>query len=253
MPQRDTILKELTELNSALVNMGNQNAYAVPAGYFETLAENVMARIKALETDIVAEETAQLSAVVAGVSKQMPYEVPAGYFDMVQQSAALVAIDSENLSPKEELETISPLLGGLKKQTPYTVPDNYFETTIKKEDKEAPAKVVSIVSRKWWRYAAAAIVIGIVATASVMIINNRNADPVAKINKEIKKSSDKELNEFIEQFDDAELSTTETVSNEKEIKELLKDIPEAEMRQFIDETAVTGTDDEATNDILLLN
>ena len=55
MTKRDNILAELRELNSSLVNAGSQNVYQVPAGYFDSLAEQVMNRIKTLNEESAAE------------------------------------------------------------------------------------------------------------------------------------------------------------------------------------------------------
>ena len=42
-------MNELADLGSALANHDPQNIYAVPAGYFEGLADQILNRIKALE------------------------------------------------------------------------------------------------------------------------------------------------------------------------------------------------------------
>jgi len=55
MTQRDNILQELSELQSSLLNAGTQNVYRVPGGYFDNLAEQVLNRIRALDTENAAE------------------------------------------------------------------------------------------------------------------------------------------------------------------------------------------------------
>ncbi len=42
MTNRNTILKELEELESVLASHDPQNIYAVPAGYFEDLADQIL-------------------------------------------------------------------------------------------------------------------------------------------------------------------------------------------------------------------
>ena len=115
--------------------------------------------------------------------------------------------------------------------------------------------MVSITHRKWFRYAAAAVVVGIVVMTGFIVFGNnqrQSAQPFAKfenkLNKEIKKMSDKELNDFI-QYTDAGLNREEKVSNNptEEVKDLLKDVPESELKDFLDETSDAGTESTMMN------
>jgi hypothetical protein len=239
MAQKDNILQELNELESSLAGQFPQNTYAVPAGYFEGLAGQVLNRIKAMEAATASEELSYLSPMLNDLSKEMPYKVPAGYFeDTAATILNVVRDDSENA--KEELESISPLLSGLKKEMPYEVPAGYFQNLNTAAPADKSAKVVSI-SRKWFRYAAAAIAVGILATTGIIIINNRNnpekslARLEKKIEKDIEKSSDNELREFI-QYTDAgnDLAINEP---KEEIKAMLKDVSESELQNFLEDIA----------------
>ena len=69
MTQRDNILQELKELNSRLAAETVLNVYTVPAGYFEGLANQVMARIRALEANNGADELNALSPYLANLSR----------------------------------------------------------------------------------------------------------------------------------------------------------------------------------------
>jgi hypothetical protein len=55
MTQRDNILQELNELQSTLVNAGVENVYQAPRGYFDGLADQVLNRIRALNTEDASE------------------------------------------------------------------------------------------------------------------------------------------------------------------------------------------------------
>ena len=235
MTQRDNILQELNELGSSLANGSFQSPYTVPSEYFEGLLVQVLSRIKALEAKNAAEELSCLSPFLSEFSKEMPNHVPAGYFEnfpgkMIQ----VVQANSGYQSAKEELETLSPFLSSLKKEMPYSVPEGYFDGLQAKKK----ASVVSITSHKWFRYTAAAIVIGVVATTALLINNNPDRSLAIyerKLEKEIKKASDQELTEFAELT-----SASKDVAfndNKDELKELLKDVPESELQQFIDEIA----------------
>lgn len=261
MTQNNNILQELSGLESTLANVAPQNVYKVPDGYFEGLANQVLNRIKAMEAGNASEELACLSPMLNGISRQMLYTVPTGYFEGLEDKLMQSVRESGDYqTAKEELEIISPLLSGLSKQMPYSIPVGYFENLHEevsaKTNIKSEAKVVSITSRKWFRYAAAAVITGVIVLAGLMYFNKQN-DPVKsfakfenKLNTEIKKTSDKELTEFVQQFTDAGLSSEEKVqiNPKEEVKDLLKDVPDNELKEFLEDTA-----DPETNDISLMN
>lgn len=76
------------EENSLLQVAGKQIPQAVPAGYFENLADNILSKINIQTEQAVAVELQELSPVLAGISKTNVYEVPAGYFDGVAATVA---------------------------------------------------------------------------------------------------------------------------------------------------------------------
>lgn len=234
-----------------------QNVYRAPEGYFETLLEKVLNRIKTMEAGNAVEELGYLSPLLSNVSKQIPYTVPTGYFEELEGKLMQSIRESNDYhTAKEELEILSPLLSSLKKEIPYTAPHGYFENLVEilstKEDKPA-SKVISLTSSKWFRYAAAAMITGVIAMTGFLYINNTTANNPAKalvkfekkLNKEIEKTSDKELDEFIQQFSDAGLNGEEKASHQSradsEVKELLKDVSETELKEFLEETADAET------------
>lgn len=242
MDSKNNILQELQELNSRLA-IAPSNPYTIPSGYFDGLLEQVMRRIKALEATDATEELGHLSPVLSRVSKQTPYTVPAGYFENAENRIAIAT--AGELSTKEELESISPLLSGLKKTNPYSIPEGYFENITVPAINKPAAKIVSLGSRKWFRLAAAAVVTGVVVLVGVMVLNTpQPKDPIAKVQKEIKKTSDKELTDFLEFTDE---TTSDVAINTDDAKDILKDIPEAELKAFLEETADGDTDVENSN------
>ena len=259
MTPKNNIAQELRELESSLADLSAQNTYSVPEGYFEGLAKQVLNRIRAMEAATAAEELGHLSPLLSQLPKTMPYTVPAGYFEEMESTLVSVAMYGEQ-DASEELGNISPLLSGLKKEMPYSVPYGYFDSiSAPVAETHQPAKVVSMGgSRKWFRYAAAAVVTGVVALLSILYISQDNngkteGTEVAKVEKnilkEIRKTSDTVLTEFVKQFDEAGLRSDETAATDtnKEIKDLLKDIPENELKQFLNETAETeSTTEEET-------
>ncbi|MBK5271460.1 MAG: hypothetical protein JJE22_10645 [Bacteroidia bacterium] len=251
MAQNNNILQELHELNSVLAGKNIQHVYTVPDGYFEGLADQVMNRIKALEAKNAYEELSYLSPMLNNISKGMPYSVPDGYFETCEETLMQTVRESSDYqTPKEELESLSPLLGSLKKQMPYSIPQDYFENLNKRPlvipNTKSETKIVSITSRKWFRYAAAAMVVGIIALAGFLYFGQKSSDPVKsfakfekKLDKEIKTTSDKDLSEFVQQFTDAGLSGDEKVQNnpKEDMKQMLKDVSDNELKEFIQEIA----------------
>ena len=248
MSQSNNILQELQDLQSNLAAGISGNIYSVPAGYFDGLLAQVMKRIKALEATSAKEELSFLSPMLNDISREMPYEVPQGYFETLDTTV--------HDNAQEELESISPFLSSLKKQMPYDVPQGYFEsigTAVRKEAR--PAKIVSLTSRKWFRYAAAAVVVGVVSLITVYVLDNRRnleGKPIAVvqkvIQKEIKKMSDTDLNEFLSSVDPVVASEDKVaVKPNEEIKELLKDVSDSELREFLEETSDTGIETSMLN------
>lgn len=240
MTRNSTILNELKELNSKLADAPVSNIYAVPDGYFSALVSNVISRIKTMQAADVSEEV-QLPPVFENISKEMPYSVPDEYFEKLQENI-LKAIHSNNglETAEEELAALSPLLSGLKKKIPYTVPQGYFENLSLKENKQK-AKVISLAHRRMFRYIAAAVVTGIIVLAGLLVFNNKGttAEPgskaLAKFTTDVKKMDDTQKDNLID-FIDAGLTGDESAGinpkNQKEIKELLKNIPEQELLDF---------------------
>ena len=306
MKKRDNILQELQELKSILADTGFQNTYQAPSGYFDGLADEILKRVRALESTTAEEEIKNLSPLLSSISKQMPHSVPAGYFEVLgkklEQTISTVDVDDqtaqeelENVSqllselkkkntytipagyfevlgkkleqtistvnvkdhtPQEEIETLSPLLNELKKKKTYSIPEGYFENlqaVINKATVPA-AKVISITNHKWFRYAAAAVVIGFVATVGLLFFNKQESiDPADKsyswVKKNLKKVSTDDINEFVEL---ANAGSADVVKSDAkvEMNNLLKDVSDKEIQDFLNDTQSPESE---TGDELILN
>ncbi|HVT86665.1 MAG TPA: hypothetical protein VHD35_15785 [Chitinophagaceae bacterium] len=260
MTQRDNILQELFGLESSLASIAPQNVYQVPDGYFEELANQVWGRIKAMEAKNAAEEINYLSPLLNSIPNQVPYSVPSGYFDELEEKIlASVRNNEEYQTPKEELKAIAPLLSGLNKQMPYSIPDGYFE----KVSSNIPSrlttvtetKVISLTHRKWFRYAAAAVVISFIALGGLLFERRPSSvdpdkNPDEWIAKNVKKVSADKLDDFIRLADEESSSKENTIDKEEksnEIKDLMKDVPENQIQDFINETSALGDDNSIMN------
>jgi hypothetical protein len=236
MNNRITIQEELKALNSELPLEKGPEVYSVPKGYFEDFAALMLQRIKAEQANSASDEISALSPLLAGLSKKMPYSVPENYFSK----------NTEELNGLVNEEVLPEILHGTK-EMPYRVPSGYFENfpeVILKKVNPGQAKVISISSsRKWMRYAAAAVIIGVVAITSIFYFNKgESVDPASQPNewvaKKLKNVPDKELDEFI----NTTVSTTAIAKtdngNKTEVRKLLKDIPDSELDKFLDEVNV---------------
>ncbi len=258
MTQKENILQELQELNSSLTTIASQNVYAVPAGYFDGLAAQVLNRIKAMEATSSSEELSYLSPVLSGMSKKMPYQLPVGYFDGLAENA-LSALQINEQTVNEELATLSPLLSGLKKEMPYSIPAGYFEnlnTDIAGDKTET--KVISISHRKWFRMAAAAVITGVILMAGFMVYNatkiTADKDSYGWVKKNVKKVSTEKLEEFVE-LTEVEKSVASMDNNKAEdVKELVKDVPQSEIRNLLNDTQILDdSNEEASSETLMMN
>ena len=145
MENRNYILNEVREISRVVAEIGHQNPYTVPAGYFEGLAGELLQRIKADMSTPVLPQTNNPYQVPQGYFegladkllhriKEEPhpiplslrrgaggevYEVPQGYFDTLA--------DKLLQRVKEEEPALSPALQQAKQVT-YEVPQGYFDS-----------------------------------------------------------------------------------------------------------------------------
>ena len=252
MTNGNTILNELKDLGSALANYSPQNTYVVPGGYFENLANQILNRIRALEAMEAKVELKYLSLLLNNVSKVMPYTVPSGYFENLSENLLKnINKHPDYQTSEEEIESLSPLLSSLKNKNPYSVPEGYFEILENRGDKKE-VKVISITKRKWYRLAVAAVIIGVVAIGGLLFIGQRRVtvdDPQAWINKNVtKKVSEEKIDEFVKLAEDEALNAVEETDAVKqaEIKELIKDVPEKEIQDFLNDVVAFESNDESS-------
>jgi hypothetical protein len=251
MTNRNTILNELADLGSDLKDHNPQNIYAVPAGYFEGLADQILNRIKALEATNAKEELTYLSPLLSNVSKKMPYTVPAGFFQDLSDGVLKKISEHEDYqTSEEEIGSLSPLLSSLKNKNPYSAPAGYFEAleskVVRKDSfgEKKETKVISITRRRLYRLAVAAIVIGILVISGLLFINRNNKVTIANnpgkwIEKNVvdKVNKDK-IDEFVTLSNDDNNEKVDDQSDavkKAEIKELMKDVPEKEIEAFLND------------------
>jgi hypothetical protein len=133
---------------------------SLPAGYFENLAGSILDRIKAQQTAV--NEIQDLSPLLYSIRNKNVFEVPQGYFEHLSQAI----LDRINMvSSKEELQELSPLLYNIQHENVFEAPAGYFDDladVIGSKVQSKPARVVNMRSRLA-KYAAAAAMIGAIA------------------------------------------------------------------------------------------
>jgi len=138
---------------------------------------------------------------------------------------------------------------------PFAVPKGYFEglssPTNPNKNKQA-TKIFSITNRKWFRYAAAAVVIGIVTLTGFLLLGDEKEPGVkalAKLSRDIKKMDETQKDNLMD-FVDAGMSGQETAqanpATNSEVKKLLQGISEEELTDFQEQT-------EDFQDVLMTN
>lgn len=231
------IIQELNDLGSSLSHATPQNIYSVPEGYFDGFAEHVLNLAK----------TNDGLAWISSLPKLNPYQVPVGYFDgLEEQIMETIRQHPDYQTSQEELESISPLLNSLSKRPVYAVPEGYFENfKIVAEEKKSKAKLIPITSHKWFRYAAAAVIIAAIAVGGLLVYDNNHRDAavntLAKFEKDVKKIDDVNKTDSLIDIMDAGLNQKELASNHPAVKtddvqELLKDVSTDELKDFNDQS-----------------
>ena len=258
LPEQILLQVKSEGLPAVLNDIANKNPYHVPNGYFEGLAGLILNRVKAQDHNTAREELEFLSPVLSKLDRKVPFTTPEGYFEELTGNvvAGMKAIDFVN----EELENLSPVMSGLKNNNVYTVPTQYFDRLpgliLNKVKEQQPAKVVSMTfRRKLMKYAAAAVVAGIIITAGILFLNNKNSSVTPgtlvgieeklqlETENEVKGLSDDELFNFIEnqntQLPDILSVASSTAMDSEDVKLMLADIPDAQLKKYLVEYSDT--------------
>ncbi len=276
MDNKTTILNELREISPVIAEIGNRVPFSVPNGYFETLpamlmqriaiedhnlkepqltinkaatyqapegyfeglAGSIMNRIKASEAGNPKDELDLISPLLGGMEKKNPFTSPAGFFEDFSSKVLSGVPASEIVN--EELENLSPIMNGLKDKNVYAVPENYFANfagTVLSKINTQPAKVVSIsFGRKIMRYAAAAVIAGVLITGAYKFINpttvsTTSVDGIANV-------SENEMEGFLNNntlpLADTTAAEPAPITEDNE-KDLLADVSDDELQQYLEQ------------------
>jgi hypothetical protein len=170
--------------------------------------------------------------------KNNPFAAPEGYFNQFS-NCILAKIESQ----ETEKEILSPLLQSLKKDNPFTVPPDYMQE-FKVNINPKKAKIVPLFNLKTvLKYAAAAAVVGIIATFAILLFSSEEKREMAKSTEETVISSDA-FDLFLSETasieeEQIEVSEEESQSllvqmDAKMVREILSEIPETEISNYVD-------------------
>lgn len=186
----------------------------------------------------IQSELSAISPLLAEMSKSTPFVTPEGYFDQFS-NRILAKIDAQ----ESEKEVLSPLLQSLKKENPFSVPPAYLqEFKVNVPSKEA--KVIPLFNLKAvLKYAAAAAVVGIIATFATLFFSGEEKGTLAKATDETVISADA-FDLFLSETASIEEEETEDFEEESQsllvqmdanmVSEILTEIPENEISTYID-------------------
>ncbi|MEP6673771.1 MAG: hypothetical protein ABJA78_01400 [Ferruginibacter sp.] len=159
--------------NSGIVEDSNQQQSDIPEGYFNTLADTILNRIKLQEGQSEHESEEALSPLLQSIRKINPYQIPVGYFETLSLEINPGLSDTA----AEELKKFSTVLSVIQHKNVFEVPDGYFNSlsdVIISKLNIQPAKIVSIGRRRnIFKYAVAAAITGIIIFTGIKIIPSR--------------------------------------------------------------------------------
>lgn len=202
----------------------------------------------------ILEELQGISPELARIGLAAPYqEVPAGYFDKLAGEIMSRIKNEESASAGEEMAILSPLLSRLDRKTPFSVPKGYFEQlspNISETRKEIKgAKVISMPAKRIFRYAVAAVAVGLITTFAWFFIsgprtkNDRYAlkqDSAAEklAIENISQISDNEIEYFIEGtsiISGFDQSLADLKITDEDMRLILTEISDQELETYLEQ------------------
>lgn len=142
---------------------------------------------------------------------------------------------TDNNILKELMET-APGLASISRANPYKIPEGYFENLVLKAPVEqAPVKNISF-GRRAFKYAAAAVVAGLVALTVWYAVPEKNDPLVANLDNavNVQDISDDEIENYIAgDISAVNYETSSTDIKDEDIRLMLTDISDTELETFL--------------------
>lgn len=215
MNQHDNILLELKQLSLVVAAIGQKNIYTVPEGYFEMLSSEVLLQVQSTHPQAISPEMkasvpegyfegladtilakikiqskhqtsgeATMSPLLAGIGNKNIFSVPEGYFDALPGEIRSGLPGAKQGLVVEETLAISRIVGEIGNRNVFTVPEGYFTQSAEtlRPSLESRGRVVNMQRRfNVFKYAAAAVITGLLGLSVVSILNKKNTtEPTAQ-------------------------------------------------------------------------
>jgi hypothetical protein len=251
--------------------------FNVPEGYFEGFAQQVLNRIKSGVADagatlnVSADAGRQAggdpySSILTEAGRRTPYSVPNGYFEANVPLLCVARFSNPYTVPADYFEGQAPLLAVARSGNPYTVPAGYFDEQATADRVAAAMKAtvggsgskeigLGVRRMSWMKYAAAAVVAGLILSVGLLRIHVKSDKISAPVDiaRTMSTVSDQELQNFLtvqgatfeQPLNSASLDAVSPGSNDGDLKSLLGNVPDGELKQYMEEHG--GANDIATN------
>ena len=244
MEAKFDILTELKTISPLLAGLDKINVFSVPAGYFNSISETVLACLRedselpGVRTDATVppayfenlagsimnhikaqqisakDEIKALSPLLFSIQAKSVFKVPGGYFENLLQT---IPAAISKIEVKEELMDLSPILSEIQNKKVFEAPDKYFSELpgIILQKAKAPAGKVVSMGRRFIQVAAAAILIGAIAfgiikyTDKQSTSNTNNNSAFANLNGAIEKGrkmDDQQFKAALESLNEVDIS-----------------------------------------------
>ena len=172
MALNENISNELKAISSTVASVPYVNVFTVDPLYFPGIEIEVSARISADEF----------------YSSGGSFTIPLGYFETLSAHILQKIKSGENNEVSAEINELSSVLAGISKDNVYHVPEGYFAQLEFVAEKAAQAKVIQMNpsrSRSIFRYAAAAVITGMLGISVINIVDKSGSSNALKDGSEI--------------------------------------------------------------------
>ncbi len=229
-------LEELADLSPFLGRIDKKMPFQVPEGYFGDITNRLSLIIESAQTirsneqEFAPENAGEesFSPLLAGLKNIPAYQAPAGYFDGLADRLLQRAKQQDK---KEQMFPQVPIPA----QPAPAIQQPVFAA------QSAPAKMIPFSRRRTWlKYAAAAIVSGLMLTGGWMKWHNSGVTAPIDLTKSLSNVSDQEIESYLANqnaplAEDLSNSTASVDITESDINNLLGDISDGELKEYVDE------------------
>ena len=158
MNNREDIFMEINNISASVAAIPFVNVFTVEETYFSKLPEIITSQIN----------------IGNDINPAKNLTVPEGYFESLAGNILNKIYALEN-DVTAELNEISPLIAGIENKETFTVPARYFdELTFLSRQKQTTKIIAFDKSRSFFKYAAAAMITGLLGLGIVNIFDNDN-------------------------------------------------------------------------------